>query len=318
MQLPKELAGKVAAKLDATNISRLRTASTELTNRYHAHSQLNPAQSSDQHLAYIAARMPATYVVCRSVLNQLSPHQLAIKSLLDLGSGPGTASLATLASFPQMEELTLVDKDTQFQSLALDFLPSYGPAIQYELEDITRFMPQKSYDLVVCSYALNELMQDKIEKVITTAWNATQQVLILIEPGTPFGFSIIKQARQLLIKAGAYIVAPCTHHQACPLQGNDWCHFSAHVGRSFVHRLTKNADLSYEHEKYSYIIFARQAFNRPTYRLIKRPIHRSGHVIFDLCGESGVHRSTVSKKQKDHYTQARKLSWGDGWDLKDD
>ena len=155
MQLPKELADKVAAKLDATNISRLRTASAELTNRYHAHSQLTSAQSSDQHLAYIAARMPATYAVCRSVLNQLSPHQLAIKSLLDLGAGPGTATLATLASFPQLEDLTLVDKDTQFQSLALDFLPSHGSAIQYELEDITRFIPQNSYDLVVCSYALN-------------------------------------------------------------------------------------------------------------------------------------------------------------------
>jgi ribosomal protein RSM22 (predicted rRNA methylase) len=310
MQLPKTIADKIAALLDATNIDQLRTASKQLTENYHTSHR--GVRTPDQHLAYVAARMPATYAVCRAVLDKIG-HQ-EIKSLLDLGAGPGTASLAAKDVFLQLDKLTLVDKDQQFRSIALELLPS----IQYALDDLTHFVSEARHDLVLCSYVLNELNDAAATKLVMNAWQATQQFLVLIEPGTPAGYTVLKNVRQQLMDEGAYVVAPCTHHQACPLTGNDWCHFSAHVDRSSYHRLAKDAALSYEHEKYSYMIFSRQAVDRPLYRVIKRPMQRSGHVIFDLCGDSGVHRSTVSKKQKDRYSLARKISWGDGWDFEDD
>jgi ribosomal protein RSM22 (predicted rRNA methylase) len=318
MQLPTDIAEKVAAWVKSIDIRRLRQASQQLTYQYQTGQQPISCQDEDQHLAYVITRMPATYSVCNVVLNQIGQTNVNLKSMLDLGAGPGTASLAVLNAFPQLTELTLVDRDPLFRSLALELLPHTGCLIRYVNEDLPHFTPQTMYDLVFCSYALNEISQDERPKIIAKAWDMTQQILILVEPGTPLGFAILKQARQQLIEAGAYVVAPCTHQNVCPLKENDWCHFSTHVDRSGYHRLTKNAELSYEHEKYSYLILARQRFPQHDYRIIKRPIQRSGHVIFDLCGESGVHRSTVSKKHKDRYTRARKRMWGDGWDREND
>lgn len=318
MQLSKDIAEKIAAWVEASDIKRLQQASQQLTSQYQTRQQPISLQSLEHHLAYVVARMPATYSVCKTILNQIKTPQRKLKSMLDLGAGPGTASLAALDVFPQIDTLTLVDRDPLFQSLALELLPQKGFSIQYALEDVTRFAPQTSYDLVVCSYALNEVSQKNLETVITQAWGMTQQFLILVEPGTPLGFSILKGARQLLIEAGAYVIAPCTHQNQCPLKEGDWCHFPVHVERNRYHRLTKGADLPYEQEKYSYLIVARHPSPRPSHRIIKRPLQRPGHVIFDLCGESGVHRNTISKKSKDRYTQARKQAWGDGWSIQDD
>lgn len=297
------------------DISQLRKANQQLTEQYQTRNQPISFQSMDQRLAYVIARMPATYSVCQAVLKQISATGADLKSMLDLGAGPGTASLASLEAFPNLEHVALVDKDPQFRALALELLP---PMINYEIVNLSQFIPKTEYDLVFISYALNEIPQEDLPPLIAKAWKATKQFLILVEPGTPFGFGILKRARQQLIEMGANVIAPCTHQQACPLQEGDWCHFSAHVDRSQYHRLAKNADLPYEHEKYSYLILARYPFPQPDYRIIKRPIQRSGHVIFDLCGESGVHRSTVSKKHKERYARARKHTWGDGWDEEND
>ena len=37
-------------------------------------------------------------------------------------------------------------------------------------------------------------------------------------------------------EAGANILAPCPHARPCPLAAPDWCHFSARVARSRLHR----------------------------------------------------------------------------------
>ena len=40
-------------------------------------------------------------------------------------------------------------------------------------------------DLVIVSYVLNEMKKEERIKVLEKIWNATKDVLIIIEPGTP-------------------------------------------------------------------------------------------------------------------------------------
>ena len=62
--------------------------------------------------AYLVTRLPATYVAAHAVLSELKQRlgNVAIKSLLDLGAGPGAATLAARSLFPALAA-TLVESD---------------------------------------------------------------------------------------------------------------------------------------------------------------------------------------------------------------
>ena len=162
------------------------------------------------------------------------------------------------------------------------------------------------------SYVLGELSADAQAHVVQKAWEATTQALVLIEPGTPLGFQCILKAREGLIQQGGTIFAPCPHNLQCPLQGDNWCHFSVRLLRESFHRQAKGGSLPYEDEKYAYIIARKPPEFQETARIITKPRLRTGQVILDLCTPEGLKRTTVSKKNP-HYAKARKLEWGEGW-----
>ena len=314
MQFPKNVAEQIDQLVTLAAPSDLRAAFQTLTEQYHQRQQSSYVITFVQRLAYLATRMPATFAVCRAVLAKLKNHPFGINTLLDLGAGPGTASLAALENFPALSSFTLVDRDPALLTYAMAFLQNYTISAEYITKALETFTPSQKYDVVLCSYACNELPPEIVHQIIDRAWQATAQFFVLIEPGTPSGFSLVKAARERLLKADAHIVAPCTHHAVCPMAGKDWCHFVERVERSPMHRLIKDATLPYEDEKYTYLIVSRHPVIRPTSRIIKRPIQASGHMIFDLCGDTGVKRETVSKRQKKQYALARHKRWGDEWD----
>jgi len=67
-------------------------------------------------------------------------------------------------------------------------------------------------------------------------------MLLIVEPGTPAGYKNITEARRVLVESGAHIAAPCTHENTCPMEGNDWCHFTCRISRSRLHRLMKGGE----------------------------------------------------------------------------
>ena len=68
------------------------------------------------------------------------------------------------------------------------------------------------------AYVLNEIHNKSLRNVvIKSLWDMTKDCLVLIEPGTPEGFSSIRNARELILKEAqkddkdasrAHIVAP--------------------------------------------------------------------------------------------------------------
>ncbi|HMC61129.1 MAG TPA: small ribosomal subunit Rsm22 family protein, partial [Candidatus Solibacter sp.] len=168
------------------------------------------------------------------------------------------------------------------------------------------------HDLVMAAYSLGELGQPKyVERWAELLWRAARVALVVIEPGTPRGYSLSLGIRDQLLKAGAHMAAPCPAAMACPLTPPDWCHFAARVERSSLHRRIKDAELGYEDEKFSYVALAREPVALPRARIIRRPRHAPGLIELRTCTPAGLGAEPVGKRDREAYRAARHAGWGD-------
>jgi ribosomal protein RSM22 (predicted rRNA methylase) len=276
-------------------------------------------REAEDALAYALTRLPATYAACATALAEaarMAPGY-APASLLDAGAGTGAASWAALGAWPGLAALTWLDSNPPFLALAAQ-LAAEGPpplrAAEARRGDLTSAGPWPKADLVVASYALAEIASERQASTIVELWNACDGVLALVEPGTPAGYARILAARAGLIAAGAAILAPCPHADACPLAGEDWCHFSVRLPRSRDHRLAKGAEVPFEDERFSYLIAARPGIAIAPYRprILAPPRLAKPGIALKLCGlDSQVEQRLVPKRDKAAYAVARRLDWGD-------
>jgi ribosomal protein RSM22 (predicted rRNA methylase) len=158
---------------------------------------------------------------------------------------------------------------------------------------------------------VGELPLEAVQTLISTMWQLTAQVLVVIEPGTPHGFERIRLVRQQLIESGAFLVAPCPHAGDCPMANGDWCHFSQRLERSSMHMAVKSVMLGYEDEKFSYVVASKTPVVLPDARILRHPQHHSGHVDLQLCAQDGLEKRVISRRHGPLYKLARKLEWGD-------
>ena len=319
MPLPADLQSAIDREAGPFDRRRLLNAARELHARYDCGDFHGPAISGPEHrIAYLQARLPATYAAVVHVLEAVRNRfpALELKSLADLGAGPGTAFWAVLSCFPELRAATLVEQDVGMAALGRR-LADHNPRAQlvqtkWMQQDVTGSV-LAPHDAVVISYVLGELAPANLRNLVEKAWTSTKTLLAIIEPGTPRNFQAVLAARQMLIAAGAHIAAPCPHHQACPMAGDDWCHFAVRVQRSADHRRLKEGTLSYEDEKFSYLVASRQPMEWPAARIVRHPLFHPGHVKMTLCAVGGLRQETIGKSQKDRYRAARHARWGDAW-----
>ncbi len=150
-------------------------------------------------------------------------------------------------------------------------------------------------------------------RLIDRLWRRPLISWLVVEPGTPAGWSRILSVRAQLVAAGAHLVAPCPHALACPLTPPDWCHFSRRVARSRMHRQVKLGDVPWEDEKFIYIAASRQPGRQPQARVIAPPIVRGGTVSLKLCENEGVAalRLRVARGTEQHSGRPAGVAWGD-------
>lgn len=303
MQLPPDLRRALDLELEGISLSDLAKASASITEQYRAGkpSKLN---LPIERLAYVTGRMPATYAAVYSALSQAGGF--APFTLLDLGAGPGTVTWAAHALFETLTTAHSVERNPGLVQLG-QRLGSPIPNT-WAVADIAG--PQASADLVVLSYALSET---NWSATLQHAWQATGGLLALVEPGTPKGFALVREARQWLIAHGASIAAPCPHDRACPMTKENWCHFAARVERTSLHRRMKGAELGYEDEKFSYVLAARSPQGAAEGRIIRHPQHKSGYIKLELCTGAGLESRNVPKSAGELHRAARKADWGDAW-----
>ena len=256
-------------------------------------------------LAYVVARAPATYAAARAAFGRVLEvmPDFAPTSLLDVGAGPGTASWAAAELWPGLA-VTMLDHNPYLRALAAEMM---GEAAILAGDAGTA---KPKADLVVASYVLAEFSEPRAAAMAADLWSGAAEMLVLIEPGTPQGFARIRAARAALIAAGAHVVAPCTHDKACPIKGNDWCHFSQRLSRSRDHMIAKDARVPFEDERYSYVAVTREAVSKGA-RIIKPVVESKPGVGLPLCDADGLRDHFVARRDKEVFRRARKRDWGD-------
>jgi ribosomal protein RSM22 (predicted rRNA methylase) len=162
----------------------------------------------------------------------------------------------------------------------------------------------------MAAYVLGELPVQTHEGFVQQLWQHTLDTCVIVEPGTPRGFDLVRQAGACLVGAEALILAPFPWDWECLESAHDWCHFSERVPRTRLHRAAKNAELSYEDEKYCYIAASRWEGVPIAARVIRQPQVRSGHIRLVLCTPEGVKHLVVARSQGEAYRRAKHLAWG--------
>lgn len=250
----------------------------------------------DQTVAYVASRMPAVFSACRRVLSEVRRRvpDFSPRRVLDFGAGTGSAMWAVREVWPQsLERINLIEPSQSMQRAGqslikdlknLPLIQSYS-SIQALTQSINK--ADRENDLVIASYVLGEIpsLKDRIT-IVRQLWDLTQDVLVLVEPGTPHGANIISQMRShilwkekrkcrklentpndpskdfMTLKSDAHIVAPCPHDGACPLdKTGKYCHFVQRLERTTSQRAYKRSKgeplRGFEDEKFCFIAFRR-------------------------------------------------------------
>ncbi|GGX66780.1 small ribosomal subunit Rsm22 family protein [Streptomyces fructofermentans] len=275
--------------------------------------------------AYAAYRMPATFEAVRAALDAFTRAAPGWTpgTHVDVGGGTGAATWAVSATWPEERPVTVLDWAEPALALGRE-LASRNPLLkpaEWRRARIGAALSIESTDLVTVSYVLGELTEESRAAVVDAAASAAGTgAVVVVEPGTPDGYARVIEARGRLVDAGFHVAAPCPHSAGCPIvPGEDWCHFSARVSRSSLHRQVKGGSLAYEDEKFSYVAATRFPVEPAPSRVVRRPQIRKGQVLLDLCeAEEALRRTTVTKRHGALYRAARDVDWGDAWPPEED
>lgn len=317
--LPAWLSAALASKLDHVSRADLRQRAQAFSDAYRANGTSAVIRSEMDALAYAVVRMPATYAAVRTALThtiEVIPD-LQPTSILDVGAGPGTASWAAIDAWPSVQRSTLLDGNPNLLALARHFhdgMQGQKVSADFMAGDLARKLGDApSADMVMAGYVLTELAPAALKDVLSSLWQRTDRLLVIVEPGTVNGFRRVLECRDALLADGATIVAPCSHQGRCPLADHArWCHFAARLPRSRDHLIAKGASVPFEDEKFCYLV-AGKGFTgiESGRRILATPKVSKAGVALTLCAPDAPEECVIQRRDKEAYKAAKRLDWGD-------
>lgn len=326
MQLPDDLRTALEAELNKVPSKEMARAVRDLSQRYRTQRRQSDAphmRSIQDVAAYTAYRLPATFAAIRAVLMEVRDRRadLQPKTLLDLGAGPGTAAWAAVEVWPELERIIMLERDARMIQMGRNLgsgsrLAALRDAHWCQIDVTARWQVEPA-QVTIAAYAVGEMPAPNRAACVRQLWDHAEDTCIIIEPGTPRAFAVVRPAGDELVRAGAHILAPFPHDWRCLETEEDWCHFSQRVPRTRLHRAAKEATLSYEDEKYSYVAASRRSGSPIAARVIRQPQLRSGHVRLVLCTASGIKHVVVPRSKREAYVRAKELAWGSAIPVED-
>jgi ribosomal protein RSM22 (predicted rRNA methylase) len=280
-------------------------------------------QDFESTIAYLALRVPATYAQIHAAFantKELLPNWQP-KTVLDIGSGPGTAIWAARDIWPSITNATALEQHNALVSLGKQIAESSGltTTTSWQRQDVREGIEEddSTYDVVVIANVLNELSPTSADKLIGQALNKTSGVLIIIEPGTPAGNTIVQNAAKKLGKAGT-LIAPYIDNVF--VEDTDYyLHFSQKFIRPEFHRRLRQQmresslmASDWEDAKYTFtVVSKRDPEIKPWGRCVGSKQLQKGFLEIPILTKDGIEKVKVMKRHKEQYNFARDLKWGD-------
>ncbi len=261
------------------------------------------ADAAGRAAAYTFYYGPLTALKLQAIVTELAqrypawPAQRRLR-VLDLGAGPGSATLGLLLADPRFEiEAVWIDSAPTWTAndLALPWIENGSLVVRRKTGDLTRPIPG-TFDLVLMANVLVELAGDggsdaRLDALLARTL-VPNGVAILVEPATRETTRCLHRTRDALIASGWHVLAPCTGNGPCPmlLGTRDWCHETRDwIQPDFHHHLDQLAGLKKDALRFSFLALSRPrlAAHHPVAARVVSEIRREkGRTRFDTCNES--------------------------------
>src|SRR3990170_2345020 len=272
--------------------------------------------------AYFLYFVPSNLAKIHLPLRELSLHHKSILSkerlsILDIGSGPGTATLGALDFFSQqgkrpLLQCTAVDQVGENLKDAEDLFRSWRDrtginaslrTIRSKVEKAMDRLSGDRYDIIMLSNALNELFhgdEDRIAKRILFLENILDRLLtpdgscIIIEPALRETSRELLMVRDGLLEEGFSLYAPCLGNGKCPALANpkDWCHEDIPWDPpELVKEIDSRTGLRKDSLKFSYLVLRQDGLSladihgADSFRVVSEPLVSKGKIEFYICGK---------------------------------
>jgi ribosomal protein RSM22 (predicted rRNA methylase) len=295
----------------------------------------------DYTAAYLSYFFPVNLSKIQVLLDELPLDTLvgverAGLSVLDVGSGPGTGTLAVLdwlhTSHPsRTKEFTVIATDSSVRALqyctwlweAYCRSAEIGGAHLLTCEDdlqrlltasrIDRIKQHGPYDVIIMANCLNELFREEADPIAGRTKFITELLSLLKPEGTVMvvepalretSRSLHLVRDRLLLEKRCTVYSPCLHENNCPAlqHADDWCHEErAWAPPSAIREIDREVGFIKDALKFSYLLLRKDGKTivdrRPdVYRVVSELRELKGEKRAWLCNELG--RQEVGRQDR--------------------
>ena len=276
-------------------------------------------------MAYLSYFVPVNLSKIQALLDEMPTDQQQERfSVLDLGSGPGTGSLAVLDWWNSQKHagaLSVVTVDSspaalgQANQLWIRYCQMVGITTasfeRYEgdLERaawLTQVRPRAPFDIIILANSLNELYVGAKDPIaartnfVAEALSllAPSGTMMILEPALRETSRALHHVRdRLLQEKQCTVFSPCLHEDSCPALVNpyDWCHEErTWEPPPSIQEIDKEVGFIKDALKFSYLLLRKDGKtvverSPDVYRVVSELRELKGEKRAWLCNEQGRH-----------------------------
>jgi SAM-dependent methyltransferase len=250
--------------------------------------------------AYLLFYWPVSYAQARAALLELGGRA---RSVLDLGSGPGSLAFASLDA--GAAEVTAADRSPAALALVRALAAEAGEGIATRSWNAASApLPEGRFDLLTMGHVLNELWTGagdagaRRAALLERAFLSLRPggSLLILEPALRETSRALLEVRDLLVERGHRVRSPCLFRGPCPAlsRESDWCHAErAWTPPQLVQDIARAAGLRKETLKMTYLLFGPvgEGPSGPPpgrlFRIVSEPLASKGRLRYMGCGPEG-------------------------------
>lgn len=280
----------------------------------------NKKENRSAYLLYFTLTNFAKMIKC---LDEAFKHQATIHSdykILDVGCGPGTASLACSDFFSHrfpdtrlnilgMDQNIEIVKDARrlFKMLggAKHTFEAYSETLNPRM--ISALKKHGLFDMIVLANVLNELggTMDQYKFCLSLIKQCLKPggIIIILDPALRLTTRTLMEIRDLFLinHPDLEILSPCPHQDPCPMLSQnkrDWCHFYLEWhSPNVIREVDRLLGIKHDYLKMAYLIIKLKADSHSTsrppialWRVVSSPLRSKGKMEFVLCGMGCLRR----------------------------